>query len=479
MASCVTVDPYPEQPEVAEAAPDEDGIGFYGYTGDMMEKVVLPSGITVGKVGDRYLYADDIVLSEEQLRILSETGTRGNIDDDVLAGTRLWPNGQVPYVISYTKHTAAIHEAMDEYRAKTNITFFKKRNIDENYIDFVSIDAENIGGRSPVGMQGGRQELGLSSYNFITPRTVMHELGHALGLQHEHQRADRDTYITLSDSQRADPAYGIIGVSHGCFDFNSVTLYDGFLRYDGKRTIARSVLSGGDVDALHSLYGYEPHYNRIQPSIETAIPDYQFLSMSSIPIEITLSDPHYILRDHQDLNYDVYARRVDYTGTSVPHYYFTSKNKTQQITLPKGVYDIVPQVRTLFDETVEGEIQRIWVLNPDDVSVRIVPITQPPYEINQEIKFRIDRRAGYPLSGMDITIFNEDRATLVLNNSSVLTDMGDYLVFKWSLHGKISMTVTTPSGGFAKWLFELKPPRTFPGLTGDDVLPGISDVIKP
>jgi len=46
-------------------------------------------------------------------------------------------------------------------------------------------------------LRGGRITLGACSYG-----SVLHELGHVLGLMHEHQRADRDRYLDLSAVNR-------------------------------------------------------------------------------------------------------------------------------------------------------------------------------------------------------------------------------------------------------------------------------------
>lgn len=48
-----------------------------------------------------------------------------------------------------------------------------------------------------VGMEGGRQDLSLALNGCIYYPTIVHELGHALGFHHEHQRPDRDDFITI------------------------------------------------------------------------------------------------------------------------------------------------------------------------------------------------------------------------------------------------------------------------------------------
>lgn len=68
------------------------------------------------------------------------------------------------------------------------------------------------------------------------PRTYQHELGHSLGLIHEHQRNDRDNYITYhKENVSVGNRYNFSKMSaYSCnyygtsFDFNSVMLYGSY-----------------------------------------------------------------------------------------------------------------------------------------------------------------------------------------------------------------------------------------------------------
>ena len=47
-------------------------------------------------------------------------------------------------------------------------------------------------------MWGGGPNQFFLSPDFFGPETVAHELLHSLGFMHEHQRPDRDQYVTIN-----------------------------------------------------------------------------------------------------------------------------------------------------------------------------------------------------------------------------------------------------------------------------------------
>ncbi|CAL8095331.1 unnamed protein product [Orchesella dallaii] len=115
-----------------------------------------------------------------------------------LSSTRFrWFGGMIPYKIQRglpEEMYEMLHDAMDLIEEHTCIEFIEK-TAEKNYI-YISYSEE--GCFSHVGMVNrGRQKLNLGRgcWKF---GTIVHELIHSIGFSHEHQRNDRDTYITIA-----------------------------------------------------------------------------------------------------------------------------------------------------------------------------------------------------------------------------------------------------------------------------------------
>jgi hypothetical protein len=111
-----------------------------------------------------------------------------------------WPNGNIYYSFDASvsfPHQKAFLDAASEWATFANLHFILRTN-QANFIIITNSPALD-GGLSAVGMAGGPQllQIGSTAWN---RSTLCHEIGHTLGLVHEHQRSDRDNYISIITS---------------------------------------------------------------------------------------------------------------------------------------------------------------------------------------------------------------------------------------------------------------------------------------
>uniref|UniRef100_A0A914CA48 Metalloendopeptidase n=1 Tax=Acrobeloides nanus TaxID=290746 RepID=A0A914CA48_9BILA len=160
---------------------------------------------------------------------LTKTGVRRNGVTNVV---KKWANGRIPYVLSTQyneRERAVLARAFQEYHTKTCIRFVPKTAFDNDYLYIGKID----GCFSDVGRAGGRQELSLDD-GCLQYDTAIHELMHSVGFYHEHERWDRDTFITIlwhNIDKEAYDQFGRVDLSESSYygqpyDYHSIMHYD-------------------------------------------------------------------------------------------------------------------------------------------------------------------------------------------------------------------------------------------------------------
>ena len=157
---------------------------------------------------------------------------------------RLWPGGLIPYDIdpsvdavqpqSGLSPREAIEAAIDHWETHTPVRFVSRRSSDDHWVLFVFDEtAENCNsglGRNPAA-DGAPHRIEFGE-DGCSAGSLIHEIGHRVGLVHEHLRPDRDQHIIIH-RDRFDPDWAgfdsnvivLAGEKQGDYDYRSAMHY--------------------------------------------------------------------------------------------------------------------------------------------------------------------------------------------------------------------------------------------------------------
>jgi len=197
-----------------------------------------------------------------------------------------WPGGVVPVAFGENVNSEKQQIFLNACLQWSSVASVScQPHVDERDYLYVTADANDTCYTS-VGMATEdspykMRHMNMHPVNCWEDKQVLHELGHVLGLMHEHQRADRDEYITV-DASKIVPefifAYEKMGSSKmrlgTIYDYCSIMHYPGFaysINGDDVMTMApnmqanygyqlggRRGLSRQDRKGIAAIYGLDP-----------------------------------------------------------------------------------------------------------------------------------------------------------------------------------------------------------------------------